>query len=100
MSVLVFFFIVFGSGFRLVGLLPTIIVVYATTIQVNVFQDGLVGNRCNRSLGLTLKLSVRRYAVGDFFMGPHCSLPVPFFFFICKYFFFKQPKCCSVNNIA
>ena len=39
-------------------------------------------------LGLKLKInSVRRYAVGDFFMGPHCSLPIPFLFFICKYFF-------------
>ena len=35
-----------------------LIVVYATTIQVNEFQDGLLGNRCNRSLGLTLKLTV------------------------------------------
>ena len=40
-------------------------------------------------LGLDLKInSVRRYAVGDFFMGPHCSLPVPFLFFRCKYLFF------------
>ena len=30
-------------------------------------------------LGLDLKInSVRRYAVGDFLMGPTCSLPVPF----------------------
>ena len=32
-------------------------------------------------LGLDLKInSVRRYAVGYFFMGPLCSLPVPFLF--------------------
>ena len=47
-----------GRAFGWLCLFPTIIVVYATTIQVNVFQDGLVENRCNRSLGLTLKLTV------------------------------------------
>ena len=26
-------------------------------LQVNEFQDGLVSNRCNRSFGLTLKLT-------------------------------------------
>ena len=53
-----FFSLSLGRAFGWLCLFPTIIVVYATTIQVNVFQDGLVGNRCNRSLGLTLRLTV------------------------------------------
>ena len=53
-----FFFLSLGGAFGCLCLFPAIVVVYATTIQVNEFQDGLVGNRCNRSLGLTLKLTV------------------------------------------
>ena len=59
LSVLVFFFsLSLGRAFGWLCLFPTIVVVYATTIQVNEFQDGLVGNRCKQSLGLTLKLTM------------------------------------------
>ena len=49
------FFLFLGRAFGWLRSLPTIIVVYASTIQVNAFQEELFGNRCNRSLGLTLK---------------------------------------------
>ena len=52
------FFLSLGWAFIWLRLLPAIIVVYASTIQVHEFQDGLLGNKCNRFMGLTLKLTV------------------------------------------
>ena len=94
-----FFLCLLGRAFGWLCLFPTIIVVYATTIQVNVFQDGLVGNRCNRSLGLTLKLTVFDVTPSVISSWDRIAACQYLFFFYMKILFFFS-KCCSVNNIA
>ena len=93
-----FFFVSLGRAFGWLCLFPTIVVVYATTIQVKEFQGGLVGNRCNRSLGLTLKLTlfdVTPSVISSWDRIVACQY-IPFFLYVNIFF----SKCCSVNNIG
>ena len=52
------FYLPSGRAFGWLCLFPAIIIVYATIVYVNWFQDELLRNGCSRSLGLTLKSTV------------------------------------------
>ena len=94
----VYFVVFLPDYFGWLCLFPSIVVVYATTNQVNEFQDGLVGNRCNRSLGLTLKLTVFDVTPSVISSWDRIAACQYLFFFLYVNIFLS--KCCSVNNNA
>ena len=98
MSVVVFCLFVFGSGLRLVVFVSYYRCRLRYNNSGNEFQDELVGNRCNRSLGLTLRLTVFDVTPSVISLWDRIAACQFLFFFLYVKNFLS--KCCSVNNIA